>query len=173
MSSADPSGQSASTNMLRSLLKLAGGLVLLFSLCSCTIVRNVTAVPAGKTIDKVYVAQNKNVHMEGLHPEVLSQLKSLGFEVESYDGAPPANAVYTLVYTANWNWDMAMYLTYFQATVMENGKVLGRAEYDSRRGGARMDKFGKTAEKIRPLLMDLFGSVDRAKAPAPVMGGSS
>lgn len=46
---------------------------------------------------------------------------------------------------------------------MENGKVLGRAEYDSRRGGSNVGKFGKTAEKIRPLLMDILSNVERSK----------
>jgi hypothetical protein len=141
-------------------------LALCFLSASCTIVKTVNPAPAGKTIDKIYVAQNRNVHMEGLHPEIIAQLRSLGFQAESYDGVPPPTAVYTLIYTANWNWDMAMYMTYFQATLLENGKVLGRAEYDSRRGGARMDKFGRTAEKIRPLLIDLLGNVDRAKPQA-------
>lgn len=53
---------------------------------------------------------------------------------------------------------------------IENGKVLGRAEYDSRRGGANMGKFGKTAEKIRPLLMDLLSNVERVKPTAPALG---
>jgi hypothetical protein len=146
------------------------GFAVLFSFSSCSIVKNVTPVQPGATIDKIYVERNKNVHMDGLHPEVMDQLKKLGFQVESYDDAPPANAVYTFVYTANWNWDMAMYLTYFQGTLLEKGKVLGRVEYDSRRGGANMGKFGKTAEKIRPLLMDLFSNVTRPAATAPALG---
>lgn len=65
---------------------------------------------------------------------------------------------------------MAMYLTYFQGTLMENGKVLGRVEYDSRRGGTNMGKFGKTAEKVRPLLIDLFSNVNRVKPTVPELG---
>lgn len=53
---------------------------------------------------------------------------------------------------------------------IENGKVLGRAEYDSRRGGANMGKFGKTAKKIRLLLMDLLTNVNRVKPSAPALG---
>lgn len=145
-------------------------LITLFTTTSCSIVKNVTPVQTGKTIDKIYVERNKNVKMDGLHPEVLEQLKSLGFQTATYEGAPPPEAVYTFVYTANWNWDLAMYLTYFQGTLMENGKVLGRAEYDSRRGSGNMAKFGKTAEKIRPLLMDLLSNVDRVKPTAPALG---
>ena len=156
--------------MLKRTCVLLLGLAVLFCVSSCSIVKNVNAVQPGVTVDKIYVQRNKNVHMDGLHPELLDQLKSLGFQVDSYDSVPPDAAVYTFVYTANWQWDMAMYLTYFQGTLMENGKVLGRVEYDCRRGGANMGKFGKTAEKIRPLLMDLFSNVTRTKAAAPALG---
>ena len=56
---------------------------------------------------------------------------------------------------------MAMYLTYFRATLYENGRVLGEVEYDAKMGGGNMKKFGKTAEKIRPLLTELLGKVER------------
>jgi hypothetical protein len=110
--------------------------------------------------------------MEGLHPEILQQLTTLGFKVETFDTTRPKEATYWMTYTANWNWDMAIYLTYFQATLLEDGKVLGRAEYDARKGGANMGKFGKTAEKIRPLLMDLFQNVKRGTVEATSMGTS-
>lgn len=141
-------------------------------LSGCSIVKTVNPVEPGIVIDKIYVEKNPNVHMEGLHPEVMLQLRALGFAVESYESVPPEDAIYTFVYTANWNWDMAMYLTYFQGTLMENSRVLGRAEYDSRRGGANMGKFGKTAEKIRPLLMDLMSNVTRTKASTATSVGS-
>ena len=60
--------------------------------------------------------------MNGFHPELTKQIQELGFEVESYDGRPPEAARYYMTYTANWQWDMAMYLTYFEATLFEEGK---------------------------------------------------
>lgn len=111
--------------------------------------------------------------MEGLHPEILQQLKTLGFAVETFEVSRPKEATYWMTYTANWNWDMAMYLTYFQVTLLEEGKVLGRAEYDARKGGANMAKFGKTAEKIRPLLIDLLQQVQRSDATATSFGSGA
>jgi len=65
------------------------------------------------------------------------------------------------------NWDMAMYLTYFHATLYEDGRVLGEVEYDAKMGGANFAKFGRTAEKIRPLLSELLQKADRSNnAPA-------
>ena len=45
-----------------------------------------------------------------------------------------------------------MYLTYFKATLYENGSEVGHVEYDAQKGSANMNKFGSTSEKIRPLL---------------------
>lgn len=101
--------------------------------------------------------------MEGLLDELVAQIQGMGFESESYIGDRPANAKHYLTYTANWSWDMAMYLTYFRATLYDDGRVLGEVEYDAKMGGANMGKFGKTAEKVRPLLEELLGKVERAR----------
>lgn len=101
--------------------------------------------------------------MDEFHPELVSQIEQLGFKVESFDKVRPKSTPYHLVYTANWQWDLAVYLTYFQAIVMKDGKKIGEVEYDARQGSGRMDKFGGTADKIRPLLIDLFNNVERQK----------
>ncbi|HXI69353.1 MAG TPA: Sbal_3080 family lipoprotein [Verrucomicrobiae bacterium] len=147
---------------------LFASIVLIFS--GCTITRNVSPVSSGTSIQTIYVQRNPKVLMDGFHPELVKQIQELGFEVESYEGSTPAAARYYLTYTANWQWDVAMYLTYFDATLFEDGKSIGNVEYDARRGSGRMDKFGHTAEKIRPLLIDLFKNVDRKQ---PVTGKSS
>lgn len=138
-------------------------LVVVSFLSGCAITQNVVPVGNEITIKKIYVLENPNVHMDGLLPELLAQLEQLGFEAESYTGQRPDDAQYYMTFTANWAWDMAMYLTYFQASLFDNGKHLGEVEYDARMGGANMGKFGKTAEKVRPLLEQLFSNVKREK----------
>jgi len=105
--------------------------------------------------------------MEGLHPEIETQVRALGFPVESFSGPRPAAARHVLSYTANWRWDMAMYLTYFEAKLSENGHVVGTTTYDARFGGGRFDKFGPTADKIRPQLRELLGPVRPAAPVGP------
>lgn len=158
--------------MLKPILTtLFAGILIAFT-SGCTITQKVTPVETSPAISTIYLQKNPNVHMEGLHPEITQQLTTLGFKVASFDTTRPADARYWMTYTANWQWDMAMYLTYFQITLMDDGKVLGRAEYDARKGGANMGKFGKTAEKIRPLLIDLLQNVKRGSATATPMGVS-
>lgn len=61
---------------------------------------------------------------------------------------------------------MTMYIFYFEATLFEDFRLLGTAEYDARMGGANMGKFGSTADKIQPLLVQLLDPVPRGTAKA-------
>lgn len=135
--------------------------VFMVVLSGCAISRHVTPVDSTASIRKIYVLNNDKVHMKELVNEIVDQLTQLGFESEAYSGDRPEEALHYLTYTGNWNWDMAMYLTYFRATLYEDGRVLGEVEYDAKMGGANMAKFGKTAEKIRPLIVELLEKVKR------------
>ena len=136
----------------------------------CAITQKVSPIETNPTITTVYIQKNPNVRMDGLLPEIVQQLTTLGFKVETFDTTRPKEATHWMIYTANWNWDMAMYLTYFKATLMEEGKILGSAEYDARRGGGNMGKFGKTAEKVRPLLIELFQNAKRGTSSTTSVG---
>jgi len=139
-------------------------------LSGCTIARQVNPVPAGTAVGKIYVIENEDVQMEGLGPEIVTQLQDLGFSAELVTGSPPSGALHRLEYTANWRWDLAMYLAYFEARFIEGDVVLGTAVYDALQGGSNMGKFGNTSEKIRPLLEELLEGVRPTGATAPVMG---
>ena len=158
--------------MLKTTLRLVicSGLLLSVLLTGCTIVKTATPAPVGTKIGTIYVQRNPNVHMSGLHDEIIQQLRRLGFSAVTTEGDRPAAAKNLMTYTANWRWDMAMYLTYFQVTLLDDTRILGRAEYDATRGDVRMDKFGKTAEKIRSLLQDLLQNTEKTPAAASMMG---
>lgn len=147
------------------IFKLFGFFALILFLQGCTISQNVVPIEASKAISKIYVQKNDKVLMDEFHPELLKQLNELGFETESYTTDLPKEANYYMNYTANWMWDMAMYLYYFKATVYEQAKEagfsksIGEVEYDAKMGGANMSKFGHTADKIKPLLQELFAKV--------------
>lgn len=123
---------------------------------SCTISQSVTPI-AGERPEEVCVARNDDVHMEAFHAELVRQIERRGVAVSSYDGTPPEDCRYRVQYTANWRWDMAMYLSYAQIQVFDGSQPVGSAIYDATQGGANMDKFGATAEKIQPLVAELFG----------------
>jgi len=155
----------------RWLVFLAGALVAA-GFSGCAISKSVHAVERGNAIQTIYVAHNPRTLMNGFEPELVTQLKGLGFDAKVYENERPKEARHYLTYTANWTWDMAMYLNYLRATLYDEGRVLGEIEYDAKLGGANMGKFGKTEGKIRPLLMELLANAERAPkgATATVAG---
>lgn len=143
-------------------------LSLITFLSGCAISQDVVSVDSGTTIEKIYVLENEKVHMEGLIVELLKQIEELGFKSEAYKGDRPEGIKHYLTYTANWNWDGAMFLTLFRATLYEDGRILGAVEYNSKMGRFNLNKFGRTAEKIRPLLEELLSNVERVSTVSPM-----
>lgn len=131
----------------------------LIVLCGCMITRDVTSVPHGRVIDKIYIVENPKVCMSGFLPELKSQIENLGFVtsvVVSRELIPQES--YSLEYTANWRWDFAEYLTYFNAQLKFNDDEIGSITYNTAHGCAdlNMSKWGHTRDKIRPLLIKLL-----------------
>ena len=62
----------------------------------------------------------------------------------------------TSTYTANWRWDMAMYMSYAEFRVFVDGREKGVAIYDSRSGSANPAKFIEGDKKIAELINQLF-----------------
>ncbi|MBN1404656.1 MAG: hypothetical protein JW942_09355 [Opitutales bacterium] len=123
----------------------------------CVIVKDVVPMSQKHDVQSVYIVMNQSVLMDGFLAELTEQISDLGIKptVVATSAQVPSNEYY-LTYTANWNWDLAMYLTYFEAKLKINNELIGYAKYDSRMGGASFDKFGPTADKIRPLIRQLF-----------------
>jgi hypothetical protein len=62
----------------------------------------------------------------------------------------------TSTYTANWRWDLAIYMAFAEITVYHQGKRIGDATYDAQGGGANMGKFIDADKKIGELVNQLF-----------------
>jgi len=138
--------------------KILLSVLLLGVLSACAINQNVVALKTPLKVQNICIKNNPKVLMkEGFLPELKSQIHSYGIKTSVYEGDIPAGCQYTLEYTANWAWDLAMYLTYMKLELRESGNVIASAEYDARRGGGNMGKFGHTSEKMRPLLKEMLG----------------
>lgn len=121
----------------------------------CTISQSVDPLAARPT--EVCIARNETVHMGGFHEELARQIQARGIAVRSFEGAVPDDCRHRVSYTANWRWDLAMYLQYAQIDVFDEDQQVGSAVYDATMGGANFGKFGPTSEKIAPLVAQLFG----------------
>ena len=136
-------------------------LLLLLVTSGCSISQSVKPVDSSVNIQKIYVENNEAVLMKETVNEIVSQVQGLGFESESYSGQRPIDATHYITYTGNWRWDVSMYLYYFEAQLYENDNMIGEVKYDAKNGGASFNKFGRTADKIRPLLNELLSQVQR------------
>lgn len=109
----------------------------------------------------VCILDNPDIHMAGFQPEMRELIEQRGIHTDVYAGSRPARCSHFLEYTANWQWDLAMYLSYADLRVYDaGGGLAGQATYDARSGGGRMDKFGPTREKLAPLVDELFAEVN-------------
>jgi hypothetical protein len=121
----------------------------------CAINQNVRPVVA-TSMTEVCIKSNPQVMMSEFLPELRKQVESRGVKTSVYTGDRPASCRHHLEYTANWRWDMAMYLVFAKIDVYEDNLLVGQATYDALGGGLNMSKFGATAEKLRVLVDQLF-----------------
>ena len=124
----------------------------------CSITKTVDPIKSAQ-VSQVCVLDNKDILMDDYQPEIQRQIEAKHIPTKVYVGGHPAECSHYLEYTANWQWDMAMYLTYAEFRVYDTKGMTGSAFYDARMGGGRLDKFGHTADKIRPLIDELFAGV--------------
>ncbi|MFT7680303.1 MAG: hypothetical protein ACI8QC_004309 [Planctomycetota bacterium] len=141
-------------------IRLALPLLLVVTLCSgCSITNTVSPLAAPADLQELYLQRNDKVHMAEFHGALSTLLRDQGIKVHTVEGEFEPEMVHQATYTANWQWDVTMYLSYFQLLINENGALAGSAEYDARSGSANLGKFGKAVSKIEPLIFELFGRV--------------
>ena len=121
----------------------------------CAITQNVRPVTT-QDIPLVCIQRNPEVFMSDFVTVLKSQVEATGIKARIYDGSEPPECRYRLEYTANWRWDLAMYLAYADLRVYDKDLLIGEANYDARAGGGRPDKFGATAGKLKELVDKLF-----------------
>ena len=125
-------------------------------LTGCAITQEVR--PVGKLESReVCLIENPAVSQPGFLIAYRQALADKGYSVKQL---PPTATVndcpITSRYTANWRWDLAMYMAFADIRVYREGQQVGQATYDSLKGGANMGKFIKGEEKIRELVNQLF-----------------
>ncbi|MEF2116094.1 Sbal_3080 family lipoprotein [Pseudomonas aeruginosa] len=97
-------------------------------------------------------------------------LESKGFTVRTLPaGISPTRCPIATTYTGIWNWDMALYMSFADIRVYENGRQVGKAVYDSRGGAGRPDKFISAESKIAELTDQLFPKGASGLGRTPVL----
>lgn len=138
-------------------LKFVAVLFGLFFLTGCSITQVVEPVAENTKIDKIWIQHESKTHNEGLEPELANIINNAGFKTQIFNANSADNpGDFVLRYSANWRWDLAMYLEYFKAEIYKGAKVVGSLTYNARNGGGNFGKFGKTRNKIEPLIIEML-----------------
>ena len=125
-------------------------------LAGCAI--NQTVNPVERFEGKqVCIIVNPAVSQPGFLATYTRVLSEKGYAVRQLPpGSPVTECPVTSTYTANWRWDLALYMAFADIKVYTNGRQSGRAVYDALGGGANMNKFVRGDAKIAELVDQLF-----------------
>jgi len=102
---------------------------------------------------------------QGFTDTYRAALQEKGFTVRQLPPASnPSDCYLSTQYIARWTWDLAIYMSYAEITVYEEGRLAGKAFYDSRKAGLALTKYIRAENKIRELVDELFPqSLERAR----------
>lgn len=136
-------------------LKHIVGIGVAVVLVGCAIHQKVDPVPR-TNVREICIINNPNVR-EGFLESYRRALSTKGFETKLLDkSATPSDCPLASTYTANWRWDLALYMAFAEITVYVDGKKVGRALYDSLGGGGNPAKFINADNKVQELVDQLF-----------------
>lgn len=130
--------------------------LMLGMLGACAIIKNITPIPSTE-ISLICIKHNPVVQMEEFRAEIIRQIEAKGIHTQIYVNDLPAECRYTLEYMARWGFHWAVYLESADLKVKDGGNLIGRVTYEANYGNPA--KYGTTAEKIRPLIDQMFAQV--------------
>ena len=135
-------------------------------LTGCAIHQN--AEPASVTSGEICIIDNPDVR-PGFLEVYRRELEAKGYKTRV---VPATSTLFECPqisrYTANWSWDLALYMTFADISVYEDGKRVGHVVYDSTQGGLNLTKFVRGETKIVELVNQLFPlPAQVASDPAP------
>ena len=131
---------------------------LLFLLClavGCAIHQQVDPVPSVE-VHELCIINNPDVR-EGFLNAYQQAIQAKGFQTKILDqSAIPNDCPLSSTYTANWRWDLALYMAFAEIKIYKEGKQVGRAVYDSLGGSGNLSKFIDAEKKVKELVDQLF-----------------
>lgn len=137
--------------MFKKLMLAAVAVVLV---AGCAISQKVE--PARLASRDICVVQNSKVR-DTFRDAVAMNVREKGYNVKiAAEDATAADCPARIMYSANWTWDMAMYMRRAELIVFQGSGIAGRALYDATSGGGRMDKFISADAKVKELVDLLF-----------------
>jgi hypothetical protein len=126
------------------------------ALVGCSIKQTVKPVELTGQRAEICIVKNEKVR-EGFLDAYTEALKAKSIQVKTLaESASLNDCPTTSTYSANWAWDMALYMRYAEIKVYRSAAIVGEAVYDATWGGGRLDKLINAENKIRELVDELF-----------------
>jgi len=138
---------------LRFTIMIAG-----FFILSGCISQTIDPVKTSQTLTpNICMTAKKKGVRQGFTDTYRTALQGKGFTVKQLPPASnPSDCHLSTQYTAIWRWDLALYMSYAEIKVYENGRPAGQAVYDARKAGLALTKFVDAESKILELVDELF-----------------
>ena len=152
-------------------LRQMGLALAIASMLGCSIKQTVDPAQLSPTLQPEICMIAEPGVREGFNHAYGAALQAKGFTLRQLPaGSSPSRCPLSTTYTGTWRWDVALYMRYAEIGVFEGGKRVGRAVYDARSGGGRLDKFIDAESKIYELADKLFptGAALLGQRPAVV-----
>lgn len=109
----------------------------------------------------VCIVENRAVK-QGFLEAYKRVLSEKGYAVRQVpSGSAITDCPITSTYTANWRWDLALYLAYADIKVFKDGRQSGHAVYNSLGGSFNLGKFVQGDTKVAELVNELFPVASR------------
>lgn len=132
----------------------------LLALSGCAINQSVTPVGSLEARE-ICIVENTAVRTTFLDA-LRKSVEAKGYVVRLLPAGSPLRACpVTVTYTANWRWDLALYMAYAEINVFKAGAPAGKAVYDSLGGGANLGKFISAEDKVNELVNQLMAGGTR------------
>lgn len=138
-------------NVFKKLIQLSS---LILVLAGCSLPIEIRPPPAATKITELCIINNPKVLMDGFLPELKKQIRNYGISTQTWTAYNPDGCRYWLEYTANWRWDLVMYLIYADLKLYDHQILIGEAVFDNTGFGPR--RYGAASDKLKALTGPLF-----------------
>jgi len=123
-------------------------------LSGCAIRQQVQPAPAD--LREICIVENSGVRA-GFVDSLRRTLTERGYRVRMLPSTARLDTCpVTATYSARWNWDLALYMSYAEIRIYRDLQQVGSAVYDATRGSGNLNKFIDAETKIRELVQQLL-----------------
>jgi hypothetical protein len=135
-------------------------LILAFASACASADLSVAPVPMKTKIDLLFIVNNPKVEIEALLPDLVNEIAAMGIPVMISEADKLPAGCINLTYDARQSGGTIKTLSYLRINVRRDGRTIGYAYTDV---GVGLGRMGTTAEKLQPLLNQLFEFVRPVK----------